>query len=90
MKRAIVQTVSLKQWGNSLGLVIPIECVKAISAYPGETFRMTVKPDGSLVLKPVLALHEEWLEGFNQLADEKPEMLLSDAPTQFDEEEWTW
>ena len=84
-------TAALRKWGNSFGVIIPIEQIKAAGAYLGEEFQVRVKTDGSIVLKPVDSPQAGWLEAFNAAADQgQGVLLLEDTETDFDRDEWTW
>jgi len=47
-------TAVIKQWGDSIGLCLPKQLVRAASLQPGATFNVDVEPGGALRLEPVL------------------------------------
>jgi antitoxin MazE len=81
---------TLKKWGNSRGVVIPANTLKAAHAHIGEKFKITTREDGTIILKPAQSVHEKWKAAFNKMADNKDDLLLDEYPTKFDEEEWQW
>lgn len=86
-----MQTVILKKWGNSMGVVIPNNTLKVTRSYEGEQFEISARKDGSIVLKPADNVHEQWKAAFNKMAEQKAdEPLLKGVSTKFDEEEWQW
>ena len=86
-----MHVVTLKKWGNSTGVVIPAAEMKVVDAHIGERFNIIACADGSLMLKPVIDTHAGWKEAFNAAAYLGAEqMLLDEAGTDFDREEWAW
>ena len=84
--------VVLKKWGNSLGLCLPATEMKAIKAYPGEKFELSInKKNSSFTLRAVNNPQAEWLEAFNKIADTKEDpWLLEGQENEFDRDEWVW
>ncbi len=81
----------LVKWGNSLGIRIPAQDLKMINAYPGEEFKIATTPKGGLTLTPIKQSEQVWLDAFNAAVDSgDDEMLLNDAPNDFDKDEWKW
>ena len=50
---SITMTAILKQWGNSIGLRLPKQVVRAAALKPGNAFTVDVEPTGTLRLVPV-------------------------------------
>ena len=83
-------TVSLKKWGNSVGVRIPSAFLKEAHLEAGEVLNISLNEDGALILTPANSKQKEWLEQFNAIADNAHEGEILDFPNQFDEEDWTW
>ena len=47
-----MQTVSLKKWGNSIGVRIPAALLKEAHLEPGEILEICINEDGALILTP--------------------------------------
>lgn len=85
-----MSTVSLKKWGNSMGVRIPSSLIKEAHLEPGEILDIVINEDGALILTPTKSKQEKWREQFNAIADDANKEKLIDFPNQFDEEDWTW
>lgn len=84
-------TTTLRKWGNSVGFTLPKQVLQQLRAHEGAAYTVDTDNNGSIHLKPMLTIHEEWLAAFNAVADVKSdELLIDDLPTQFDKDEWTW
>lgn len=83
-------TVSLKKWGNSIGIRIPAALLREAHLEPGETLEVTVNKDGAILLTPAKSRQESWLEQFNAIADASSRDEIQEFPNQFDQEDWTW
>ncbi len=85
-----MSTVSLKKWGNSVGVRIPSTLLKDAHLEPGEVMEITVNEDGAILLTPSKRKQEGWMEKFNAIADAEQEGEVIDLSNQFDEDDWTW
>lgn len=85
-----MSTVSLRKWGNSVGVRIPSTLLKEAHLEPGEVVEITVNEEGAILLTPSKNKQEGWLEKFNAIADSAQEGELVDISNQFDEDDWTW
>jgi antitoxin MazE len=85
-----MSTVSLKKWGNSVGVRIPAAFLKEAHLNPGEKLDINLNEDGALVLTPTKSKQRGWLEQFNAIADGSNQDEIIDFPNKFDEQEWTW
>jgi antitoxin component of MazEF toxin-antitoxin module len=83
-------TVSLKKWGNSIGVRIPSTLLKEAHLEPGEVMEVTVNENGAILLTPSKSKQEVWLGKFNAIADVAQEGEAIDLSNQFDEDDWTW
>lgn len=83
--------VTLIKWGNSVGLRIPANELKAAHAHIGKKFSLIVTPEGGFALTPVSHSQENWLRAFNAIADaDADKMLIDSIETDFDKDEWIW
>ena len=79
--------VDLIAIGNSKGVRLP----KALLAQCGFTASAELEiRDGELVLRPVATPRQRWAEAARELAENPEPRLFDDAPTAFDDSEWTW
>ncbi|WP_367606439.1 AbrB/MazE/SpoVT family DNA-binding domain-containing protein [Legionella sp. W05-934-2] len=85
-----MSTVSLKKWGNSVGVRIPSALLKEAHLELGEEMEITINENGAILLTPSKNKQEGWLEQFNAIANVSGEGEEIDLPNQFDEEDWTW
>lgn len=85
-----MSTVSLKKWGNSVGVRIPSSFLKEARLEPGQELDITVNEDGALLLTPTRSTQKEWLEQFNAIADSSCEDEAIDISNKFDDQDWTW
>jgi len=85
-----MSTVSLKKWGNSIGVRIPATFLKEAHLVPGEELEIGINEDGALILTPTKNNQRNWLEQFNVVADESYKDEIMDVPNSFDEDDWTW
>ena len=74
--------------GNSQGIRIP----KAIIEQCGFDNSVEMKViDGSLILTPVKNLREGWAESFQEMtANGDDELLIDDAISTVEDEDWEW
>ena len=83
--------ITLTKWGNSAGIRIPVNELKAAGAYIGEKFQISANQEGGFVLKPIKNPQSGWTESFNATADAQDDhLLIDDMPTDFDKDEWSW
>ncbi len=82
--------VSLKKWGNSVGVRIPSTLLKEADLEPGEVLEISLIDNGSIVLTPTANKQDGWLEQFNAIADSDKDEQVIDLANQFDKDEWTW
>lgn len=83
--------VTLTKWGNSAGIRLPINEVKAANAYIGEQFELTINKEGSFILSPIKNPQADWTKAFNAIADVKDdEMFIDHLENDFDKDEWKW
>lgn len=62
--------VSLRHWGNSLGIRIPTQDLKLAKAHAGDKFELTVNSMGGFALIPLEDPQAGWLEAFNAAAEQ--------------------
>lgn len=88
-----MSVAKLVKWGNSIGIRIPLQDIKAASAHVGEEFTITPNAKGGFSLTPIKSPQEGWLEAFNAAADAETvhdEDLTAHIESGFDKDEWTW
>jgi antitoxin MazE len=75
--------------GNSKGVRIPSNVLKSIGVC--DAMDLTVEGD-SIVLTPSRVVREGWDEQFRAAGEDVDDnlWLMSSAPNEFDEKEWTW
>lgn len=84
-----MHTVKLVKWGNSVGIRLSLQEVKAAKAYIGEEFKISVNAKGGFTLTPIKNMQKGWLQAFNKVADED-EILIDHLENDFDQDEWKW
>lgn len=85
-----MSTVTLKKWGNSVGIRIPAIIMKEAHLAPGEELEIRADESGVLTLIRIKNQQEGWTERFNAIADSNNEELYLDVSNDFDTDEWTW
>ncbi|MDX2345889.1 MAG: AbrB/MazE/SpoVT family DNA-binding domain-containing protein [Legionella sp.] len=83
-------TVTLKKWGNSVGVRIPVSVLKEAHLEPGESLDISINEQGALVLNPTQDKQTGWTEQFNAIADADDEAAITHISNEFDEDDWTW
>ncbi|GGC16015.1 AbrB/MazE/SpoVT family DNA-binding domain-containing protein [Dyadobacter sediminis] len=74
--------------GNSQGIIIPSMLLRKLNLSSKSSVQLEVE-NGSIVIKP--APRQGWAEAAIEMhAAGDDELLLDDAVTDFDKEEWTW
>jgi antitoxin MazE len=73
--------------GNSRGIRIPRTVLEQVGLT--DEVEMTVEGN-KLIIQAVHKPRQEWEERFADMAKQGDDQLLDEAPTQWDEEEWTW
>ncbi len=76
--------VKLRQVGNSVGVTIPANELKAIAAEVGDMVELEIKQ----VIRPARTAWDD--PGQWQGADNEPQLLEGVPEADFDEEEWQW
>ncbi len=76
--------VKLRQVGNSVGVTIPTNELKAIAAVVGDMVELEIKH----VIRPARNAWDD--PGQWQGADKEPRLLEDVPEAEFDEEEWQW
>lgn len=85
-KATLQYTAHLAAIGNSKG----IRLNKSILKMCGITDEVSIEASKSqIVIRPISSPREGWADMFRE-ANEKAELLMSDFPNQFDDEEWSW
>lgn len=86
-----MSTVSLKKWGNSIGVRIPTTILKEAHLTLGEELEIRADKKGVLTLCSIKNQQKDWLEKFNAIADAGHDDELSiEISNDFDADEWTW
>ena len=76
--------VKLRQVGNSVGVTIPANELKAIAAEVGDMVELEIKQ----VIRPTRNAWDDPCQW--QGADKEPQLLEGVPEAEFDEEEWQW
>lgn len=85
-----MSTVRLTKWGNSIGVRIPANIIKAAHLRKDEALEIMVNEEGWLTLIPHKDEQAGWTEQFNAIADAKMDESLLDVANEFDDDQWTW
>ncbi len=69
----MVVHVKTKQWGNSIGIIIPKDVVKDLGLHAGDEVAMDLKRKGNVLKKlwGALDFGENWEEEFKQFKQER-------------------
>lgn len=82
--------VTIKKWGNSLGLRIP-KTVLAENNLQEGAHLVIHTVDGRIILEPQKRkVREGWAEAAKQAHANGDDKMMMDISNEFDQEEWTW
>jgi antitoxin MazE len=82
--------VSIRQIGNSQGVVIPKPVLAHLGLNSDEGAEMTIEPDSVVLRRPAKAVRAGWAEAAKKIAEAGDDALVMGEFSNAEDQELTW